>query len=104
MSSVFFKYSQNKYAKKHKKDLANIGFLGYSLLMQIKRDSTYNSYQTKHFRLSTVKGKKQHVGKNIFTVFISDYSANAVYIERKEACNILRQIRREKRTIAKFNQ
>lgn len=74
-------------------------FLVYSLLMQIERNTTTNEYSSSKFRLCVFKGKYTK-GKNIFTSWVSDASAVAVDVNRKDAANILRRIRKEKQLSA----
>jgi hypothetical protein len=64
--------------------------------MQIERQTTRNRYVTDRFFLSTPKGKKEHQGKAVFSILISEASAQAVFVERRDAYEILRKIRREK--------
>ena len=63
--------------------------------MQIERDIVTNHYTSTAFRLCVFKGKYTK-GKNIFTSWVSDASAVAVDVNRKDAANILRRIRAEK--------
>lgn len=69
--------------------------VAYPLLMQIERNTITNKYSSSKFRLCVFKGKYTK-GKNIFTSWVSDASAVAVDVNRKDAANILRRIRKEK--------
>jgi hypothetical protein len=70
--------------------------------MQIERQITRTRYQTDIFFLSTPKGKKEHQGKAIFSILISEASAQSFFVERREAFEILRKIRREKQWRLKY--
>ena len=70
--------------------------------MQIERQTTRTRYQTSQFFLSTPKGKKEHQGKAVFSILISEVSAQSFYVERREASEILRKIRREKQLRLKY--
>ncbi len=64
--------------------------------MQIERQTTRNRYVTDRFFLSTPKGKKEDQRKAVFSIMISEASAQSVFVERRDAYEILRKIRREK--------
>ena len=64
--------------------------------MQIERQTTRTRYITDRFFLSTPKGKKEYQGKAVFSIMISEASAQSVFVERQDAFEILRKIRREK--------
>jgi hypothetical protein len=64
--------------------------------MQIERQTTRTRYTTNRFALSTPKGKKENQGQVVFSVFVTDYSAQSSIVERKDAFETLRKIRREK--------
>lgn len=81
------------------KVLAKNPFLVYPLLMQIERNTITNDYSSSKFRLCVFKGKYTK-GTNIFTSWVSDASAVAVNVNRKDAANILRRIHKEKQFVA----
>jgi len=71
----------------------------YPLLMQIQRQTATNVYSSIAFRLVCFKSKRTK-DLNVFTAFVTEFSAVAVNINRKDAANILRRIRKEKQFIA----
>ena len=69
--------------------------------MQIERKTTTNEYSAATFRLCVFKGEYTK-GQNIFTSWLTASSAVAVHVNRKDAANILRRIRAEKRLRLKY--